>query len=229
MDFDWLDAPFDLRVISPKEIEESFEDPFSLRRRLLTDPRLQTPGVTAESARRTETTKAQLGRQAAKAQSVSEEEFLASLALEIRISPLGAGEATRVSELFQRTTQFNANGARFSASELEALAANPTVQILIVHVKDRFGDHGLVGAAVIKDDEIKGLVLSCRVLGMGVEHEFLRHIVHSAAGRELKGQIIETTRNIPVRNIYRDNGFTLENGVWRRHSEEVFPHKTIPT
>lgn len=31
MDFDWLDAPFDLRNISPKEIEESFEDPFSLR------------------------------------------------------------------------------------------------------------------------------------------------------------------------------------------------------
>ena len=31
MEFDWLDAPFDLRVIPPKEIEESFEDPFSLR------------------------------------------------------------------------------------------------------------------------------------------------------------------------------------------------------
>ncbi len=31
MDFDWLDAPFDLRKITPKEIEESFEDPFSLR------------------------------------------------------------------------------------------------------------------------------------------------------------------------------------------------------
>lgn len=31
MDFDWLDAPFDLRKTSPKEIEESFEDPFSLR------------------------------------------------------------------------------------------------------------------------------------------------------------------------------------------------------
>jgi uncharacterized DUF497 family protein len=31
MDFDWLDAPFDLRKVSPKEIEESFEDPFSLR------------------------------------------------------------------------------------------------------------------------------------------------------------------------------------------------------
>ena len=31
MEFNWLDAPFDLRKISPKEIEESFEDPFSLR------------------------------------------------------------------------------------------------------------------------------------------------------------------------------------------------------
>lgn len=39
MDFDWLDAPFDLRVIPPKEIEESFEDPFSLR--LLPDASVQ--------------------------------------------------------------------------------------------------------------------------------------------------------------------------------------------
>ena len=31
MEFDWLDAPFSLSVVSPKEIEESFEDPFSLR------------------------------------------------------------------------------------------------------------------------------------------------------------------------------------------------------
>ena len=31
MDFDWLDAPFDLRKITPKEIEETFEDPFSIR------------------------------------------------------------------------------------------------------------------------------------------------------------------------------------------------------
>jgi uncharacterized DUF497 family protein len=31
MEFDWLDAPFDLHKLTPKEIEESFEDPFSLR------------------------------------------------------------------------------------------------------------------------------------------------------------------------------------------------------
>lgn len=31
MDFDWLDAPFDLKIVTPREIEESFEDPFCLR------------------------------------------------------------------------------------------------------------------------------------------------------------------------------------------------------
>jgi uncharacterized DUF497 family protein len=31
MEFDWLDSSFDLRPITPKDIEESFEDPFSLR------------------------------------------------------------------------------------------------------------------------------------------------------------------------------------------------------
>ena len=31
MDFDWLDVGFDLRALPPKEIEETFEDPFSLR------------------------------------------------------------------------------------------------------------------------------------------------------------------------------------------------------
>lgn len=203
------------------EVEVWGEDPFALRRRLLTDPRLQMPNVTAESARRTETTRAQLGRQAAKAESISEADFLASLNLDIRIAPLAADEAPRVSELFQRTTQFNINGARFSAAELETLARTATV--LTVHVKDRFGDHGLVGAAVIQGEEIKGLVLSCRVLGMGVEHEFLRHILRAAPGKELKARIIETARNLPVRNIFKDHDFALESGVWRRALEPALP------
>ena len=31
MEFDWLDTPFDLKKVKPKEVEEAFEDPFSLR------------------------------------------------------------------------------------------------------------------------------------------------------------------------------------------------------
>lgn len=42
MEFDWLDAPFDLHKVTPKEIEESFEDPFSLR--LMPDVEIAGPG-----------------------------------------------------------------------------------------------------------------------------------------------------------------------------------------
>lgn len=198
------------------EVEVWGEDPFILRRKLLSDPRLQTPSVTAESAGRTELAKAQLGRQAARAESVSETDFLATLKVETRIERLASGaDMARVVELFQRTSQFNTSGIKYSAAELEAIARDPAAHIFIIYVKDRFGDHGLVGAAVISGGDIAGLVLSCRVLGMGVEHEFVRHII-AEMNRDLSGRIIETTRNIPVRNIYRDHGFVLEGDVWRR-------------
>lgn len=31
MEFDWIDCRFDLKQISPREVEEVFEDPFSIR------------------------------------------------------------------------------------------------------------------------------------------------------------------------------------------------------
>ncbi|HWC63370.1 MAG TPA: hypothetical protein VG501_07095, partial [Rhizomicrobium sp.] len=73
--------------------------------------------------------------------------------------------------------------------------------------------------------EIAGLVLSCRVLGMGVEHEFMRRVMAALAQdrQELSGRIIETARNIPVRNIYRDHGFVLEDGMWRRSLKQKVP------
>jgi predicted enzyme involved in methoxymalonyl-ACP biosynthesis len=58
--------------------------------------------------------------------------------------------------------------------------------------------------------------MSCRVLGMGVEHEFIRHMMSALGGGVVSARIVPTTRNIPVRNIYRDNGFDLDqDGIWR--------------
>lgn len=198
------------------QVEVWGEDPFSLRRRLLNDPRLQQPHVTAEGAGRTELAKAQLGRQAARAEAVSESDFIASLKVQTRVERLAPGAAVeRVCELFQRTTQFNATGARYTTADLEALLRTPDAAVYVAHVRDRFADNGLVGAAVIRDGEIAGLALSCRVLGLGVEHVFLRAVL--AEQGPLAARIVPTDRNSPVRNIYRDNGFSLgDDGVWRR-------------
>ena len=124
----------------------------------------------------------------------------------------------RLEELFQRTTQFNTTGRKFSCTELAVLAADPDAHLFAVEVSDRLGDYGLVGAAVIVEGEIAGLAVSCRALGMGIEHRFLRHILDEMKHSPLPlcGQIIPTSRNIPARNVYRDNGFTeAEPGLWR--------------
>ena len=201
------------------EVEVWGEDPFALRRRLLTDPRLMTPRLTDEASGRTELVKTQLVRQQVKA-SLSETDYLASLNVTSRLERLTpADDLQRIEEIFQRTTQFNTTGRKFSLGELQALAAAPANALFAFYVSDRFGDHGLVGTAVVEGNDITGLALSCRVLGMGAETEFLNGLIDSlgADRQSLTGRIIETDRNLRVRHIYRDHGFTPgEGGVWRR-------------
>ena len=199
------------------EVEVWGEDPFALRRRLLSDPRLQLPVITEESAARTEMVKAQLQRQHFRAETLDENQYRESLQIKCDIERVTSGDKlARIEELFQRTTQFNTTGRKFPVSELASLLKNPAAHLFSLHVADRFGDHGLTGAAVIIDGDVAGLVISCRVLGMGVEHKFLQYIIENIQ-QPLTGRIIETPRNIPVRNIYRDNGFTeAESGLWQR-------------
>src|ERR1700691_2915828 len=194
------------------EVEVWGDDMFGLRRRLLNDPRLQLPVITAEAATRSTLVKAQIERQHLRAETSDEARYIESLQIQRRFERLTATSARleRVEELFQRTTQFNTTGRKFSANELAALAGNPAASLFALDVSDRFGHHGLVGAAVIADGENLGLVLSCRALGMGIEHTFLRHILDAlkAIAASVRGRIIPTSRNIPVRNLYRDNAFT---------------------
>ena len=200
------------------EVEVWGEDLFGLRAKLLSDPRLQLPTITEEAAQRTALVKAQLSRQQFRAATVDETDYVASLQVECRIERLQADvKLDRVEELFRRTTQFNATGRVFTLGELQAMVKDPSAWLFTLHVSDRFGEHGLVGAAAVIKGEIVGLVLSCRVLGLGVEHRFLQHIVNAVkiAPIAVSGRIIETSRNAPVRNIYRDNGFTQDaNGTW---------------
>ncbi len=109
------------------EVEVWGEDPFSLRRRLLNDPRLQIPVITAEAATRSALVKAQIARQQLRAETVGEAQYIESLRIQCRIERLmpDSTRLERVWELFARTTQFNTTGRKFSSSELAALAGNP--------------------------------------------------------------------------------------------------------
>jgi FkbH-like protein len=198
------------------QVEVWGENPFELRARLLNDPRLQSPRLSGEAAGRTDLVKAQLDRQRFHQDVTSEADYLVSLNIQCRIEALTPGsDLGRIEELFQRTTQFNTTGRRFPAAELAALLRGGPARAFSLRVTDRFGDHGLVGAAVVEAGEITGFALSCRVLGMGVEHRFLQAVLEAVGGPSIFGRIIETPRNNPVRNLYRDNGFTQRpDGAW---------------
>lgn len=207
------------------DVEVWGEDPFELRRRLLADPRLQVPRLTEEAAARTTLVKAQIDRQHLRTELMDERAYVESLQIKCRIEQVvAADKLDRMSELFARTTQFNTTGRKFAVAQLKALIADPEARVFAMEVADRFGDHGLVGAAVIERGDITGLVLSCRVLGLGVEHAFMRHII-DALSRErdtLSGAIIEAPRNIPVRHIFRDHGFVRDDaGCWRLRLDEA--------
>ena len=204
------------------EVEVWGDDPFSLRRMLLTDPRLQLPVITEESAKRTGLMKTQLERRRFRTEALDESQYLASLQINCRIKRVTDGSnLERIVELFQRTTQFNTTGRKFTVSELAELLSRPDAYLFSLHVSDRFGDYGLTGAAVILDGDILGFVVSCRVLGVGIEHPFLRHII-AEVQRTLTGAIVETPRNIPVRNIYRDAGFAeVEPGRWQLKPQDT--------
>jgi FkbH-like protein len=201
------------------DVEVWGENPFALRRRLLTDPRLQLPRLTEEAGARTDLVKAQLTRERLRAETMSEADYRASLDVNVGVRRLASRDPLdRVVELFQRTTQFNTTGRRFSVAELAALVADPGQAVFSLHVSDRFGDHGLTGAVVVAGGEIVGLAVSCRVLGLGAEQAFLRGVIDALAPDhpQLTARIVETARNAPVRNVYRDAGFTLAaDGIWR--------------
>lgn len=200
------------------EIEVWDEDLFSLRRRLLTDPRLQSLRVTGEAETRTALVKAQLERTRLRADAEDESAFLASLDIQYKVEKLKAGASLeRVQELFDRTTQFNTTGRKFTTGALSSLLSQGTGMVFTMTARDRLGDYGLVAAAVVGAGEILGFAISCRVIGLRLEQRFLEAILEHLAEthQEVVARIIETPRNLAARNLYREGGFhKRDDGSW---------------
>lgn len=163
------------------------------------------PEVTPEARQRTEQYKQNRQRQTALSSSTTLEQFLESLRLQIDIESMQPGHLNRVAELTQRTNQFNFTTVRRRADEIEALVNAGDLRILVVHLRDRFGDYGLVGVVAYRLDavaiEVDTFLLSCRALGRGVEYRVVNELGRIAqdAGRPLvRLRYSRTARNAPA-------------------------------
>ncbi len=114
-------------------------------------------------------------------------EFLDALELRVEIGPVEPGQIPRVSQLTQRTNQFNLTTVRRSEAEVNEFLREG--EGLTLHLSDRFGDYGLVGVALFRQEAaalaVDTFLLSCRALGRGVEHQLLARLGELATERGL--------------------------------------------
>jgi FkbH-like protein len=166
------------------------------------------PVVTEEDRRRNAyyAQSQEFGRELKKAESL--ESFLSALRLEVRLRTPEASDWARVSQLTQRTNQFNFTTIRRTENEIQALLQDPAYNCLAARVADRFGDYGLVGVVITRDTEeaveVDTFLLSCRVLGRGVEHRILAEVARAALGRGRKFvrfRWVPTAKNLPARQF----------------------------
>ncbi|GAA4717657.1 HAD-IIIC family phosphatase [Phytohabitans rumicis] len=155
--------------------------------------------VTADDERRADRYRVEAQRRAARTEAPSLASFLDGLGLVVDVRPMAPADAGRTAQLTQRTNQFNLTTVRRTAAELT------TVDVLVVEVADRFGSYGQVGVVVhgARGDRlaVETFLLSCRVLGRGVEHRVLAVLGALARERGLADVALAyapTDRNRPA-------------------------------
>ena len=160
---------------------------------------------TAEDQARTRMYRESAERHRYREQSFSLKDFVRGLRLRLEFAAPTEDQLDRVSQLTFRTNQFNFTSIRRSKREIKDLLKRADARCLVVRVADRFGDYGLVGVLIYesKPDRYKvdTLLLSCRVLGRGVEHELVAQLGRRAVEegkRYVEVTYRPTERNLPA-------------------------------
>ena len=161
--------------------------------------------VTTEDQQRTAMYRQSAERVRWRERAVTFDAFIAGLNLEVVIERLSAASMARAAQLTERTNQFNFTTIRRSEAQLQSLVVDGSHEFHTVRVKDRFGDYGLVGLIGFRMEDtrlvIDTFLISCRVLGKGVEHQTLAHVGKIAQARGLKRvelPYVPTRRNLPA-------------------------------
>lgn len=147
-------------------------------------------------------------REKEKQRYASAEEFNASLKTEIKCETASPAQAARISELSQRTNQFNLSDVRYTEEEINYFIRDEGYCVYALSASDKYGDMGLVGAAVVRKTEnpvIIGFFLSCRVFGRGFEEHFLNKIKSNFAV-SMYGIYKRTDKNKRFEDFYPKNG-----------------------
>jgi len=156
------------------------------------------------------------------------EDYLKSLEMKGEILPFQDQHFPRISQLSQRSNQFNLRTIRYTESEIKGIQQNPSYHTIQVSLEDHYGSYGLISILLLKQENpqtffIENWLMSCRVLKREVEKYVLNHLVEKAREMGVKkivGEYLPTAKNKIVENHYRDLGFEpLGKNCWELEVE----------
>jgi FkbH-like protein len=170
--------------------------------------------ITFEDKQRTRMYREDELRRRDRVEALSYADFMRALDLKVILRELtGAAELERAAQMTQRTNQFNLTTQRFTAPEIKHAIDRGAMQILTAFVSDRYGDYGQVGLVMYEVTNnvlrVRNLLLSCRVLGKGVEHAIVARLGRIAETRHLAAIELPyepTPKNQPAREFLMSLG-----------------------
>ena len=183
-------------------------------------PLLNFISITEEDKKRTDYYRANESRTFLLESAGSLETYLESLGTEILIKPLDDFTLTRASQLSQKTNQFNLTSGKYAADDLTHMNSTG-FDIYTVSVSDKYGDSGITGLIIVDVSganncvwHINNFLLSCRVMGRGIEKGVWSYIVgkaYEAGIKTITGEYVPTKKNKPVEHLLETFGFQKDN------------------
>ena len=143
------------------------------------------------------------------------EEYLRSLGLAMAVSVNDQALVPRMAQMTQKVNQFNMTTRRYTERDIMQFVADPGMLVMAVGVRDRFGDNGVTGLAIVRTDRetafIDTFLMSCRIIGRNIERAFMDALVQAVEGMgclSLVGEYIPSQKNQQVAALYKELGFS---------------------
>lgn len=171
--------------------------------------------VTSEDRTKTEQYRANALRQAEQSHFADLETYLYSLDMELDIIPADEHNLPRIAQMTQKTNQFNLTTRRYTEADVQQ-RIDQGWRVFCMSVRDRFGDSGITAAIFLEPSDdvtvnIDSLLLSCRILGKGIEETFIKtvfNLLRLDGYRHITAEYLPTAKNGQTADFYDRMGLT---------------------
>ena len=174
-------------------------------------------GLTDEDRNKTLQYKSNSQRKSSESKFADVIDYYRSLEMRLNFSSDSSGRLARLAQMTQKTNQFNLTTIRRSEEDLVKLSSNKNYRIYWMSVSDKFGDSGITLMSILEVNNneaiIDSFLVSCRVLGRGIENVFLKMIVNDLLENdnvlEIHARYVQSKRNQQTKEFYSLNNFEI--------------------